>query len=462
MRLQSRRGILTASAGVLSLCAGCVGNSEDESPNDTTDDSSSETTTDSNDTADTSSTEATDDTEPNDWRSFRSGPTNDGFVDAVSPRSEPSLVWSADLSTALRTEPSVDDGTVYVGVDATLHALEGGETNWTVDLEASVTGSPAVTDDLVVCPAGETLVVTDHSGGDVRRIDLADSAASFASYQEQSAPTYSSPAVVDGIAYVGTSAGDLVAVALAEGTVEWRVAPTEFEFQSRQPAPEPGLSSPAVTDGLVVVGTDSGVAAVDATDGTREWDHATDWAVRASPAVVDGTVYVDGRVPLALEASSGTERWRSEDAFSSTRSRRTAPFELLQQRSPAVGSSVAVADDLVVVNDGGQRLVALEAENGSARWKTPLDERASFASRRRTTMSTRQVASPETSPTIVGDVALVAAESGLVAVSLAEGDRLWRYASDSQLTSSPVVADGAILVGDDGGQLTSLEVEGSD
>ncbi|WP_276253201.1 PQQ-binding-like beta-propeller repeat protein [Halomontanus rarus] len=457
MRLQSRRGILTASAGVLSLCAGCVGNSEDESPNDTTDDSSTETTTDSNDAADTSSTEATDD-----WRSFRSGSTNDGFVDAAGPRSEPSPEWSADLSTPIRTAPSVDDGTVYVGVDATLHALEGGETNWTIDLEASVTGSPAVTDDLVVCPAGETLVVTDHSGGDVRRIDLADSTASFASDQAQSAPTYSSPAVVDGIAYVGTSAGDLVAVALAEGTVEWRVAPTEFEFQSRQPAPEPGLSSPAVTDELVVVGTDSGVVAVDATDGTREWDHATDWPVRASPAVVDGTVYVDGRVPLALEASSGTERWRSEDAFSSARSRRTAPFELLQQRSPAVGSSVAVADDLVVVNDGGRRLVALKAENGSARWETPLDERASFASRRRTTMSTRQVASPETSPTIAGDVALVASESGLVAVSLAEGDRLWRYAADSQLTSSPVVADGAILVGDDGGRLSSLEVEGSD
>ncbi|MCU4743623.1 PQQ-binding-like beta-propeller repeat protein [Natronoglomus mannanivorans] len=459
MKQKSRRTVLATTAGVLPLLAGCTGSTD--SDDDEHDDSTGDTPEASEEDTDSSSAES----DESDWRSFRSGPTNDGFVETSVPKSEPSMQWRIDLSTSIETTAAVDDGTIYAGVGSALHALEDGESVWRVDLGSSVSGSPAVTDDFVVCPVGTELVVTSRSGDEMRRIDLtaASGAPSFANYQAQPRAS-SSPAVVGGTAYVGTADDDLVAVTLESGTVEWRTSPSEeLRFQSQEQMPDSSLTSPAATDELVVVGTDSGVAAFDATNGGKEWEQATDWPVLSSPAVVDGTVYVDGPVPLALDASSASVEWRSEDAFSSTQQSGDAPLGSLQEQPLAVRSSVAVEDDLVVVNENGRRLIALERSDGTSRWETALEgTENSFASttgdRTATSMlSTRQAAPTGTSPTIAGDVVLVGTASGLVAVSLADGDELWRFETESQIGVSPVVDGGAVIVGDREGTLFSLE-----
>ena len=50
----------------------------------------------------------------------------------------------------------------------------------------------------------------------------------------------SSPAIVDGVVYVGTAAGELVALALTDGALRWRYKAGESI----------GESSPAVAGGL--------------------------------------------------------------------------------------------------------------------------------------------------------------------------------------------------------------------
>ena len=53
------------------------------------------------------------------------------------------------------------------------------------------------------------------------------------------------------------------------------------------------FSSPAVVDGVVYVGSyDTYLHAVDAASGEPRWRYETEGSVRSSPAVVDGVVYV--------------------------------------------------------------------------------------------------------------------------------------------------------------------------
>jgi outer membrane protein assembly factor BamB/tetratricopeptide (TPR) repeat protein len=122
-----------------------------------------------------------------------------------------------------------------------------------------------------------------------------------------------------------------------------------------------GTRQPAVGESIVVaVGDDRTVAAVARDRGAVVW--RTSLGVFGDtdlpPLVVGNTVYVrtnDGTV-VALDASSGSERWRREI--------RPPPPDAADA---AAGRPLALGDG-VVVREGGQGLVALAAD-GSARWR---------------------------------------------------------------------------------------------
>lgn len=72
------------------------------------------------------------------------------------------------------------------------------------------------------------------------------------------------------------------------------------------------LSSPAVADGVMVIGTEGGMLiGLDAETGEEKWFHETDGAVQSSPGVAAGMVYVgsdDGRLH-AVDLKTGEGRW---------------------------------------------------------------------------------------------------------------------------------------------------------
>src|SRR5271165_1360269 len=136
----------------------------------------------------------------------------------------------------------------------------------------------------------------------------------------------SSPAVANGLVYVGSTDGNLYAVELESGTQKWK-----FETKARVP------SSPAVAGGFVYFGSyDGSFYAVDATNGQLKWKFQTGGERRftarhlhgiqpaaetmpdpfdfylSSPAVWNGGVYFgsgDGNV-YALNADSGVLKWK--------------------------------------------------------------------------------------------------------------------------------------------------------
>ncbi len=94
----------------------------------------------------------------------------------------------------------------------------------------------------------------------------------------------SSPAVVDGVAYVG-SVDYVYAIKVNTGALLWKYATAGGSGD--------GSSSPAVVNGVVYVGSDAGnVYALNASTGALRWKFATGNEVASSPVVVNGVVYV--------------------------------------------------------------------------------------------------------------------------------------------------------------------------
>jgi outer membrane protein assembly factor BamB len=110
----------------------------------------------------------------------------------------------------------------------------------------------------------------------------------------------SSPAVANGVVYVGSNDGNLSALDLTTGAVMWNYSAGSV------------VSSPAVAYGVVYYGaSDNSVHALNAQTGASVWSHKTGGYVSGSPAVANGVVYVgsyDQNI-YALNAKTGAKLW---------------------------------------------------------------------------------------------------------------------------------------------------------
>ena len=114
----------------------------------------------------------------------------------------------------------------------------------------------------------------------------------------------SSAAIVDGAVYVGSAAGELIALDFQTGAVRWRYKTAEI-----------GESSPAVANGVVYVGDLTGTFhAVDAKTGKALWTFKTMGEIRSSPVVVGDRVLIGSydRFLYALSVAKGTVAWKVE------------------------------------------------------------------------------------------------------------------------------------------------------
>jgi outer membrane protein assembly factor BamB len=150
---------------------------------------------------------------------------------------------------------------------------------------------------------------------------------------------FSSPAIANGVVYVGSDDGNVYALNARTGAKLWN-------------STSGGTSSPAVVNGAVYVGGGSDVYALNATTGAKLWNYATGGYVSSSPAVSNGVVYVgsnDHNV-YALNATTGAKLWNYT----------TGSYVTL--------SSPAVANGVVYVGSWDHNVYALYANNGTKLW----------------------------------------------------------------------------------------------
>lgn len=157
----------------------------------------------------------------------------------------------------------------------------------------------------------------------------------------------SSPAVANGVVYVGSDDHKLYAVSTG-GTVLWSRA-TKDKVRS----------SPAVAGGVVFVGSDDGHVYAWKTNGQALW--VSDYLggqVSASPLVVNGIVYIGshGGDFYALKASTGKVLW--------------------SQHTWSVWDSASFDGGTVFVGSDQNTVFAFAASSGNLRWSTDVGGRA--------------------------------------------------------------------------------------
>ena len=115
--------------------------------------------------------------------------------------------------------------------------------------------------------------------------------------------TMSSPAVVDGVVYMGSQGGSIYAVNASNGSLLWNYTAVWSVVGDQ--------SSPAVVNGIVYIGSDDhNVYALNATNGAKLWNFTTSYIVDSSPTVIDGVVYIGSAEGVyALNADNGAKIW---------------------------------------------------------------------------------------------------------------------------------------------------------
>ena len=183
----------------------------------------------------------------------------------------------------------------------------------------------------------------------------------------------SSPAVAGGIIYFLSYDSNLYAVSAATGTEKWHFTTggehrfTALHLHGVQPVaeqmPDPFdcyLSSPMVWNGAVYFGSSDGnVYAVDAANGSLRWKFRTGDVVHATPAIAGGTVYVGSWDSFfyALDAATGKEKWRFKTGEDPD-----------VHNQVGIQSSAAVMDGIVYFGCRDSNFYALDAATGDKKW----------------------------------------------------------------------------------------------
>ncbi len=183
-----------------------------------------------------------------------------------------------------------------------------------------------------------------------------------------------------------------------------------------------GASQPTLTDEVVYSGLANGtLVACDATSGRAQWEATVGEEPTTVPAVEFGSLYVaSGRRVAAFSRQTGTRLW-------------TETVD-----SPVAGAVTPVDDTLYVACQSGTVLAA-NAKSGATQWEHSLSDVVDHR------------------PTVTDDHVLVTTRSGVVALSAATGDEVWRFELGETPTTAPAAVDGSIYVATESGTVCALQ-----
>jgi outer membrane protein assembly factor BamB len=293
---------------------------------------------------------------------------------------------------------------------------------------------------------------------------------------------HSSPAVVDGVVYIGSRDGYFYALDADTGEKIWSFKADSFVD-----------SSPAVVGGVVYVGSNDGnLYALDAKTGEKIWAFDTEYGVRSSPAVAGGVVYFgceNSRV-YAVDAATGEELWHgytehsvdsspvvsrgivligSQDnlfySFNAGTGNARMQFDSL---FPIIGSP-AVQDGVAYFANNGGFFTAMnimgknwwQEQKITEYWKVFYMYGIAPAPPKPSgylwSMSLGYQARTVSSPTVIGNFAYLGTGNNLVSIDLTKHEVQWTFATGSFIYSSPAVVGGVVYVGGEDGYLYAID-----
>jgi outer membrane protein assembly factor BamB len=211
----------------------------------------------------------------------------------------------------------------------------------------------------------------------------------------------SSPAVADGLVFIGAADHRVYALNETNGRQVWNYTTGSLVG-----------SSPAVADGLVFIGSaDHRVYALNETTGSQVWNYMTGGNVLSSPVVADGLVFVgsfDRRV-YALNETNGGHVWN-------------------YTTDDLVWSSPAVADGLVFIGSDDSRVYCLNETTGNQVWNYTTGSWVG------------------SSPAVADGLVYVGSlDWNVYCLNASTGAKVWNYTTGDYVEPSPAVADGMVF-----------------
>ena len=264
----------------------------------------------------------------------------DGYLYAIDLQ-DGKLVWKYKAGNEIKSSPSVFNGTVFFGDEAgKLHAVDAGTGKprwifrtgsgiissanfvsghvlfgsydqhlyclsgegtliWKFETEGYLHGTPAVVDDrtgkgvatLVAGCDGFLRVIGIRDGVEQKKISLGSYVGA-------------SPAVFNGMAFVGSFDNEVLGIDLDEAAIRWRYEPEKNKF--------PFYASAAVTNGwLIVGGRDKRVHALDPQTGRLRWISELKSRIDSSPVILGDRVFfgTSGGDIYGLDLNTGEPVW---------------------------------------------------------------------------------------------------------------------------------------------------------
>ncbi|MFB0525477.1 MAG: PQQ-binding-like beta-propeller repeat protein [Phycisphaerae bacterium] len=317
---------------------------------------------------------------------------------------------------------------------------------WKFKTEDQIKSSPAIYDGLVFIGS---------SDANIYAIDLASppEAEQVWAYQTGDA-VEASPCVVEGSVFVGSSDHFLYALDAKTGKLRWK-----YETGGQILGAANWTRSPDSEKIWILVGSyDNRLYCIDSANGKVVWTYETDSYINGSPAVGEGKAVFGGCDAMIhvvslddgnkvtqidtgsfIAASSALFEGRVyvgnyDNVFISAD---IAASEIVWKYTSGDApffSSPAVGDNVIVFGGRDKRVHCLRRDDGHLLWE--------FAT----------LGEVDSSPVICGDKVVVGSEDGrLYMINLSNGSLIWSYEIGQAITSSPAVAKGMVIVGSDDG-----------
>jgi outer membrane protein assembly factor BamB len=267
---------------------------------------------------------------------------------------------------------------------------------------------------------------------------------------------FSSPAIKDGKAYVGSYTGKVYCLDAATGELLWTYRTGERI-----------LCSPAVAGGFVYIGSrDNYVYCLDQFTGELVWKYKTgDWTI-SSPAIVPGPEIVTGReyfgdkvyvgsadyLLYCLDATTGKELWRSKfdnvvfsgpavangkvyagchDLYLHCLNAETGETIWLSPKTGHPGIySPSLINGRVYFGSSDHKIYCLDVETGRLLWTFLMGEHGAYA------------------PALAyGNMYFCSGDHFLYCLDQVTGKLVWNYKTEGPLSMSPALADGKVYIG---------------
>ncbi len=353
-----------------------------------------------------------------DWPMIKGDATNSGYTsDSLAPPLK--LAWKASVDGIVLSSPVISQGLVYAGSTSSyVYAFDEftGSEKWRYKTGGWVRWSPAVANSMVYFSSEDGYVYAlDKNTGQLKWKERP---------KKYDGNSYgmpgSSPIVAEDSVYVISNKGSVFetgvcALDAMTGDSKWCV----------QAAPEALMdgASPAVSNGIVYIGTSDYLNAFDTKNGILKWKYQTKTTTTSRkpvgmPSVSNGIVYVGSENYIyAIDANTGKEKWNIS-------------FDNIVS-SPSISGKTAYLTSFRTSTIKG-----IDSTTGTPimKWNTDYNAPGILLS----------------SPTISNNIIYIGSGKYLQAIDAQNGIRKWSYDIDSTFSSSPAIANNKLYIGSDG------------